>query len=59
MLAGNTERLAALLKLLEEKELLTSEEIDRIKTVSDKDYDSRMLEFERVRDIDKYAHDDV
>lgn len=57
-LADNTEKLAALLRMLEEKSLLTSEEIERVKTVSDKDYNSRMLEFERVKDIDKYANDE-
>ena len=57
-LADNTENFAALLKVLQEKNLLTSEEIERVKTVNDKDYNSRMLEFERVKDIDKYANDE-
>jgi len=55
MLAANVERFVALLNLLEKKNLLTSDEIKQVEEISDENFNSRYLEFERVSDIDKYS----
>lgn len=54
MLATNIEGFNTLLKILKEKNLLTSDEIEQVKKVNDEDFNSRTLEFERVSDVDKY-----
>ncbi|MBX7174389.1 MAG: hypothetical protein K1X72_25680 [Pyrinomonadaceae bacterium] len=55
MLVVNMEKLGNLLKVLEKKNLLTSEEIEQIKEISDEDYNVRFLHFSQVVDIDAFS----
>jgi hypothetical protein len=54
MLATTIEEFNALLRTLEDKGVLTADEINAVKTVSGEKYNSRILEFARVNDVDKF-----